>query len=249
MVGRKGRDSKRGKSDWSAIRLESTPVGGKERAASKPRLVAKKRKTRKKKGEARTIVRRWRAKSVAWPQPRSSDVKAFRSKEARKGGRGCDRIALRLLEPLNIAGRISLAFARPVLLDFPRPAIYAKRLRFNPSSLARHPPRHRPRCVHATYRISAITTRNPLFSSLLFEISQRGKKCWSPSTPPFCSSQPISTFSGEWYSDSDQQVRCKLVGKRLDSRVGREFYLIKENLPNIKIISNAMTISFIHSCN
>lgn len=170
-------------------------------------------------------MRRWRAKSVAWPQPRSSDVKAFRSKEPRKGGRGeegCERIALRLLEPLNIAGRISLAFARPALLDFPRPAIYAKRVRFNPSSLARHPPRHRPRCVHATYRISAITTRNArpslLFSSLLFEISQRGKKCWSPSTPPFCSSQPISTFSGEWYSDSDQQVRCKLVGKRLDSR-------------------------------
>lgn len=190
------------------IRSESTPSW---RTRISLEATPRREKTRTvEKKQARTTVRRWReiggltTAKIEWRQ-------SF-SLEARKGGEekeGCDRIALRLLEPLNIAGRISLAFARPTssaLLDFPRPRFMRNECVSTPLSL----PRHRPRWwnVYTTYRISTIllATLDPLLSSR----SLKGwKKCWSPSTPPFCSSPPISTFSGEWYMVSDQRVRVR----------------------------------------
>lgn len=186
-----GTDESRREENKEINRESTIGIDGKlvEAFSKRPRLVEKK--------QARTIVRRWRAKSAAWPQPRSSDVKAFRWKGG-EGKEGCDRIALRLLEPLNIAGRISLAFARPTaLLDFPRPRFMRNECVSTPLSL----PRHRPRRIHTVVSNQYDSTRNAR-PSLLFEISQRArKKCSSPSTPPYCSSPPISTFSGEYYVD------------------------------------------------
>lgn len=54
---------------------------------------------------------------------RPNDVKVFAGTSKRRRKEGCSRIALCLLETLNIAGRISAASTRSsfALLDFPRP--------------------------------------------------------------------------------------------------------------------------------
>lgn len=161
-----GTDESRREENKEINRESTIGIDGKlvEAFSKRPRLVEKR--------QTRTIVRRWRAKSAAWPQPRSSDVKAFRWKGG-EGKEGCDRIALRLLEPLNIAGRISLAFARPTaLLDFPRPRFMRNECVSTPLSL----PHHRPRGSTPSYRISTIplaTSLGPLFSSR--SLKGRGK--------------------------------------------------------------------------